>query len=83
MWETVGMANRKKRIPRKGDRVTALGRGAFVVFSIDVDLRTAELKPIGRALALRAVPWSALTFLDELDSSQNAMRIVRESTEGK
>jgi len=78
------MANRKKRIPKTGDRVAALGQnGTFIVYSIDSSLRTAELKLIGHDFALSSIPWGALTFLDELDSSQNALRIVRESTEGK
>jgi len=29
------------------------------------------------------VPWDLLTYRDEVDSSQNALRIVREATEGK
>jgi hypothetical protein len=38
---------------------------------------------IGHDFALDAIPWGALTYLDELDSGQNALRIVRESTENK
>jgi hypothetical protein len=65
------MANRKKRIPKLVDRVAVLGHsGAFVISSVDSDLRTVELKPIGRHFALSAVPWRALTFLDEEDKTQ-------------
>jgi hypothetical protein len=40
------MANRKKRIPKPGDRVVTLWhKGAFVISSVDGDLCIAELKP--------------------------------------
>ena len=75
---------KRKRIPQKGDRVAALGHsGAFVIYGLDTSLCTAELKLIGGDFALSSIPWGALAFLDELDSRQNALRIVRESTEGK
>jgi hypothetical protein len=68
LWETVGMANRKKHIPKLDDRVAVLGHtGAFVISSVDGDLRTVELKPIGRNFALSAIPWRALRYLDEED----------------
>ena len=68
LWETAGMANRKKRIPKLDDRVAVLGHaGAFVISIVDGDLRTVELKPIGRHFALSAIPWRALAFLNEED----------------
>jgi len=77
------MADRVKRIPKKGDRVAALGQeGAFVVSDVDSERWTAELKLIGPVeFTLKDIPWGVLTFLDELDESQNAARIVREATE--
>ena len=78
------MANRKKRIPKQGEHVVALGHeGAFVISSVDGDLCTAELKPTGRGLALSTIPWRTLTFLEEEDASQGAARIVREATKGE
>jgi hypothetical protein len=78
------MANRKKRIPKQGDHVLALGhKGAFVISSVDGDLCTAELKPTGRGFALSTIPWRTLAFLDEEDSSQAATGIVREPTKGE
>jgi hypothetical protein len=78
------MANRKKRIPKQGDHVVALGhKGAFVISSVDGDLCTAELKPTGRGFALSTIPWSTLAFLDEEDASQAAARIIREATKGE
>lgn len=78
------MAHRKERAPKRGDRVAAPGHnGTFVVSAVDGTLRTAELKMIGHDFALSLVPWRALTFVDELDTSQNALRIVRESTGSK
>jgi hypothetical protein len=68
LCETVDMANRKKRIPKLDDRVAVLGHnGAFVIWGVDGDLRTVELKPIGSHFALSAIPWRALTFLDQED----------------
>ncbi len=78
----LGMARRKARIPKKGDRVSVQGRnGVFVVSRIDVDGLTADMKQIGRDLTLGTVSWTELTFIDELDESQNALRVVREATE--
>jgi hypothetical protein len=58
---------RKHRIPKKGDRVAIRGdEGAFVVYSVDHSLECAELKQIGLELALSSIPWTKLTFLDEL-----------------
>jgi hypothetical protein len=73
---------RKKRIPKKGDRVGTLGHnGAFVVSHVDSYLGTVELKMIGHDFALSTIPWGALTYIDELDENQNALRVVKEATE--
>ncbi len=73
LWEDVGMTKPKKRIPKKGDRVAARRQhGTFIVSSVDSDLLTVELRMIGDDLRLIAIPWGALTFLDELDASQAA-----------
>jgi hypothetical protein len=79
------MAKRNKRIPKKGDRVAVLGQnGTFFVSSVDSIIENVLVKMIGHDFALDAIPWRALTYLDELDSSsENALRIVRESTENK
>jgi hypothetical protein len=78
------MASRKKRIPKQGDYVVALGhKGDFIISSVDDDLCTAELKPTGPGFALSTIPWSTLTYLDEEDASQSAARIVREATKGE
>ena len=77
-----GMATKKRRIPQKGDRVAVVGRkGAYVVFLVDGSLQVADLKQIGGDSHLATIPWGTLTFLDELDESQNALRVVREATE--
>jgi hypothetical protein len=73
---------KKKRIPKIGDHVAAQGRkGGFVVYQIDSRLQCAELKQIGQELALSSIPWAELTFLDELDESRDALRVVREAAE--
>jgi hypothetical protein len=67
--------SKKKRIPKKGDRVAIQGdEGAFIVYGVDDRLECAELRQIGRELALSTIPWSKLTFLDEPGSGQNALR---------
>lgn len=64
--KNVSVANNKNRIPEKGDRVTAAGHeGVFVVYNLDDSLEVAELKQIGRDLALSTVPWRTLTFLEK------------------
>ena len=76
--------NTRKRTPKKGDRVSAHGKnGAFVVSTVNGDLKSVVLQQIGHDLALDAIPWDSLTYLDELDESQNALRVVREATEGE
>jgi hypothetical protein len=63
----------KKRIPKKGDRVAVRRQhGTFIVSNADSDLMTVALKMVGHNSRLSAIPWGALTFLDERDSCQNA-----------
>jgi hypothetical protein len=62
------MAKSEKRIPQKGDQVTADGhKGAFVIYSVDGGILTAELRRIGSDFALSSIPWDELTFIDEPD----------------
>ena len=76
------MAKPKKRSPQNGDRVSVRGeKGAFVVYSVNSMVEAADVKLIGKDLTLSAMPWDALTFLDEEDAIQAAARIVREATE--
>ena len=71
----------KKRVPKVGDRVDAIGHhGAFVVSKI-AKLQTAELKRIGRQGLTLNVGWHHIGFLDEQDASHAAARIVREATD--
>jgi hypothetical protein len=65
------MANGNNRIPKKYDRVSvANDSGEFVVYSIDHDIHTVELRQIGRGLSLSSISWDSLTFLDEKDASK-------------
>lgn len=63
-------------VMRKGSMVT------YVVAVVDANKKTADIKnPKGDAIILhRGIPWSELDVLDE---SQNALRVVREATEGE
>jgi hypothetical protein len=76
------MAKKKKRTPKKGDRVTTtLHQGTFAIYSVDQDLRPVDLVQIGSDLRLASVPWRSIKFLSyEGDFSQAAPRIVREAT---
>src|SRR5260370_824569 len=66
LWETLGMAKRRKRIPKNGDRVSVRGEtGTFVIYGVNSFVQAADMKLIGKDLALSAIPWDALTFLDE------------------
>jgi hypothetical protein len=76
------MATKKRRIPKKGDRVAVKGRkGAYVVYLVDGSLEVADLKQIGGDSRLATIPWKTLTFLDDENASQAAARMVREATE--
>jgi hypothetical protein len=72
------MVNRKKRSPKTGDRVMALGEtGTFVIYSVDKSLRTAELKLMGGDLRLSSMPWDVLTLFDKEDASRAATTIAK------
>jgi|ERR1700683_2482984 hypothetical protein len=63
---------RKQRVPKIGDRVAIHGQnGRFVVSSVDKAIGNVMVRLIGRDLALDMISWDALTYLDELDESQN------------
>jgi hypothetical protein len=69
MW----IAKEKKRIPKKGDRVRAVGNeGVFTVYNVNSSLRAVDLKQLGSNLRVAAIPWDSITFLDQEDTSQAA-----------
>jgi hypothetical protein len=75
------MKTPKRHLPKKGDRVSALGQnGAFVISQVNSKRRTAELKLIGPDFTLRGIPWGVLTFLDELGTDQNSVRIAKRAS---
>lgn len=54
--------------------MAAIGQnGVFVVHNIDSSLRRVEPQLIGHDFALSSIPWSVLTYLDELDTSHSAL----------
>ena len=72
-----------KYIPHRNDIVFVDGHGfvRYVIVNVDLAKQTADIKTVSGVIVLsRGVPWTALHHLDE---SQNALRIVREATEGK
>ncbi len=72
----------KKRIPKIGDHVTPSGNhGAFIVSAVHAENPTAKVTKIGTQFPVLIVEWKDLSFLDELDESQNALRVVREATQ--
>ncbi|MDR3749359.1 MAG: hypothetical protein P4M04_14640 [Acidobacteriota bacterium] len=64
------------RIPREHDRVTAQGRnGVLAVVAVDKKSKTADLQFVtGNGPVVQGVPWTALHYMDEEDSSQAALR---------
>ena len=80
------MAHIGKRIPKEGDIVNSHPlNGTFAVITVDHAAKTVDIQPLKAGKRLNAVekgvPWTTLTYLDELDESQNALRVVREATE--
>jgi hypothetical protein len=80
------MANLNKRIPKKGDRVLSSPRtSSFVVVDVHRNPDMVDLSPLKGSAKLdlveKGIPWATLTYIDELDESQNALRVVREATE--
>jgi hypothetical protein len=62
------VVKKKKRTPKKGDRVTTtLHKGTFAVYSVDHMLRSVDLAQVGSDLRLATVPWRSTTFLNEAD----------------
>ena len=79
MWETVSMV---RYIPKVGDIVHLQGKVfvRYAVVSVDDGEETASVKTVaGVTMGYAHVPWSKIF---EMDDSQNAIRIVREMTEG-
>ena len=84
LWETVGMAKPDEvRIPQVGDKVGIRDQpGTWVVSGVNHGQKDVVLGKIGsQQNDTRRVPWNVLTYRDELDESQNALRVVREATE--
>jgi hypothetical protein len=78
------MAKRNEvRIPQVGNIVGIVDQpGTWVVSGISNSPKEVTLEKIGsQQKATRRVPWNSLTYRDELDESQNALRVVREATE--
>jgi hypothetical protein len=73
------------RIPRKHDRVTAVGHnGVLAVVDIDKKSKCVDLQFVtGDGPLLEGIPWSALRYMDKEDVNQAAARIARESTKGE
>lgn len=72
-----------KYVPKVEDVVFMEGKGLvrYVITAVDFDEHAADIRTVSGVIALtRNVPW---TMLHHLDESQNALRIVREATEGK
>ena len=71
------------RVPRKHDRVTALGQnGVLVVVDVDKKSKSADLQFVtGDGPVVEGVPWTDLRYMDEEDVNQADVRSVRGNTE--
>ena len=77
------MTNPRKRIPKIGDRVVALGHnGTFSVSGVQTDKLTVDLKLIGPADRYeRVIPWDVLLFLNSevnMEADRGAQSICTE-----
>jgi hypothetical protein len=73
------------RTPKVGDKV-GLGdmAGTFVVSGVNHNRKIVNLEKIGsQGTGAHGVPWNLLSYRDELDESQNALRVVREAAEDR
>jgi hypothetical protein len=72
-----------ERIPKVGDIVgIAQQRGTFVVSGVTRRDNTVSVTALGsQGKGAANVPWTSLSYRDELDESQNALRVVKEATE--
>lgn len=77
LCETVGMEKQTTRTPKVGDIVgIAEQPGTFVVAGVNHNQKFVNLDKIGsQGKGVPNVPWSRLTYHDELDESQNALRV--------
>jgi hypothetical protein len=81
LCKTVFLGHKKNRVPKKGDRVTAIGHeGVFAVYNVNHTLHSADLQQLGSDSRLAAIPWESISFLDGQDTSEAAARIVKEAT---
>ena len=71
------------RVPRKHDRVTALGHnGVLVVVDVDKKSKSADLQFVtGDGPVVEGVAWTDLRYMDEEDVNQEDARSVRGNTE--
>jgi hypothetical protein len=71
----------KVYVPKPGDPVLLEGvQSRLVVVRINALKKTATVSTPTTPKGVYTVPWSKLSYLDE---SQNALRVVREATEGE
>jgi len=72
------------RVPRRGERVFLNDReGVFEVVTVSKASQIVSLRPLKDKTRLRPlIQWTTLKY-PPTDISQNALRVVRESTEGK
>jgi hypothetical protein len=68
-----------KRIPVKGDRISAVGQeGMFRVFRVHENPDTVDLKLVdGTGLVLKGIPWGVLTFPDRPSEDFNQAAVQK------
>jgi hypothetical protein len=73
------------RIRREIDHLSSPRTSSFVVEEVHRNPDVVDLSPLKGSAKLdlveKGIPWTTLTYLDELNQSQNALRVVREATE--
>jgi hypothetical protein len=84
--ETVSMTNQRSAPPSKATGCSlCLETHPFVVVVVHRNPDVVDLSPLKGSAKLdfaeKGIPWTTLTYLDGLDESRNALRVVGEASE--
>ncbi len=71
MGNYCGIAKRKGRFPKVGDRVSTPNiKDVFLVLEVRENPNVVNLRLLRGTLLLKDIPWTMLTFLEPQDASQ-------------
>jgi hypothetical protein len=74
----------RSRAPKKGERVRVNGRNeVFAVVDVHRIPNIVDLQSLKGGPVEKAIPWAALTFMDEENAGQSAARPPKEAAEDR